>query len=254
MYVMPAEKMPRRTIPTFRRSRENSHHNKSLITIHSGAPAENTTLYRIDKGKNPLLASRFFNQLRFQNSGLLLRHTHLGMSRYLGPIQAARAIGEYFVSNRENVRILDVAAGTGKVGQELRHLGFRNLDALDPSEGMLKKAKERGVYNQTFQLYFEMNLPIPDDSYDCLVVVGGMGEGHLPAESVHEMIRLVKPGGLVCIAMREEYLQYVEAYKDKLQPLMENLEREGKWHQHKKEYVPNYAFGKDGTVFQYVIH
>ncbi|KAL3876950.1 hypothetical protein ACJMK2_034728 [Sinanodonta woodiana] len=179
---------------------------------------------------------------------------HLGMSRYLGPIQAARAIGEYFVSNRENVRILDVAAGTGKVGQELRHLGFRNLDALDPSEGMLKKAKERGVYNQTFQLYFEMNLPIPDDSYDCLVVVGGMGEGHLPAESVHEMIRLVKPGGLVCIAMREEYLQYVEAYKDKLQPLMENLEREGKWHQHKKEYVPNYAFGKDGTVFQYVIH
>ncbi|KAL3876952.1 hypothetical protein ACJMK2_034729 [Sinanodonta woodiana] len=179
---------------------------------------------------------------------------HLGMTRYLGPIQAARAIGEYFVSNRENIRILDVAAGTGKVGQELYNLGFRNLDALDPSEGMLKKAKERRVYNQTFQLYFEQNLPIPDDSYDCLVVVGGMGEGHLPAESVHEMIRLVKPGGLVCISMREEYLQYVEAYKDKLQPLMENLEREGKWHLYKKEYVPKYAFGKDGTVFQYVVH
>ncbi|KAL3887890.1 hypothetical protein ACJMK2_000278 [Sinanodonta woodiana] len=119
---------------------------------------------------------------------------HLGAGRYLGPIQAARAIGAYFVSHRENVRILDVAAGTGKVGQELYNLGFRCLDALDPSEGMLKKAKERGVYTKTFQLYFELNLPIPDDSYDCLVVVGGMGEGHLPLESLYEMIRLVKPG------------------------------------------------------------
>ncbi|KAK3583601.1 hypothetical protein CHS0354_039423 [Potamilus streckersoni] len=179
---------------------------------------------------------------------------HLGSSRYLGPMQAARAIGEYFVSDRENVRILDVAAGTGKVGQELYNLGFRNMDALDPSEGMLNKAKEKGVYNQIFNCCFELNMPIPDDSYDCLVVVGGMGEGHLPAESVYEMIRLVKPGGLICIAMREEYLQYVEAYKDKLQPLMERLEREGKWYQYKKEHVPNYAFGKDGTVFQYVVH
>ncbi|KAL3887887.1 hypothetical protein ACJMK2_000276 [Sinanodonta woodiana] len=178
---------------------------------------------------------------------------HLNTGRYLGPIQAARAIGAYFVSNRENVRILDVAAGTGKVGQHLHDLGFRSLDALDPSEGMLKKAKERGVYTKTFQLFFELNLPIPDDSYDCLVVVGGMGEGHLPAESLHEMIRLVKTGGLVCIAMREEYLQYVEAYKDKLQPLMEHLEREGKWYLYKKESVPNYAFGKDGIICQYVI-
>ncbi|KAK3578265.1 hypothetical protein CHS0354_011590, partial [Potamilus streckersoni] len=42
----------------------------------------------------------------------------LATSRYMGPTHAARAIGDYFVSNKENVRILDVAAGTGKVGQE----------------------------------------------------------------------------------------------------------------------------------------
>ena len=32
------------------------------------------------------------------------------------------------------------------------------------------------------------------DTYDCLAVAGGMGEGHIPCAALHEMIRIVKPG------------------------------------------------------------
>lgn len=32
------------------------------------------------------------------------------------------------------------------------------------------------------------------DIYDCLVVAGGMGEGHIPVVALDEMIRVVKPG------------------------------------------------------------
>ena len=32
------------------------------------------------------------------------------------------------------------------------------------------------------------------DSYDALVIAGGMGENQIPCVALHEMIRLVKPG------------------------------------------------------------
>jgi len=32
------------------------------------------------------------------------------------------------------------------------------------------------------------------DDYECLVIAGGMGEGHIPVSAIDEMIRVVKPG------------------------------------------------------------
>ena len=32
------------------------------------------------------------------------------------------------------------------------------------------------------------------DTYDVIVLSGGMGEGHIPTEALTEMIRVVKPG------------------------------------------------------------
>jgi hypothetical protein len=32
------------------------------------------------------------------------------------------------------------------------------------------------------------------DTYDCVVIAGGMGEGHIPCVALHEMIRITKPG------------------------------------------------------------
>ena len=34
------------------------------------------------------------------------------------------------------------------------------------------------------------------DTYDAVVVAGGMGEGHIPRCALYEMIRIVKPGNV----------------------------------------------------------
>lgn len=49
--------------------------------------------------------------------------------------------------------------------------------------------------------------------------------------------------------MRQEYLEYVKEYKDRLVPYMKELEDSGKWRCLEQTVVPNYSFGKDGVVF-----
>ena len=53
--------------------------------------------------------------------------------------------------------------------------------------------------------------------------------------------------------MREEYLEYVSEYKGTLEPFMKNLERDEKWKLLSKDTITDYAFGKSGVIFQYVI-
>lgn len=62
--------------------------------------------------------------------------------------------------------------------------------------------------------------------YDACVIVGSFGEGHIPTEGLRELIRLVKPGGYIINVMRKEYLDYVQDYVGRLEPLMERLEKE----------------------------
>ncbi|XP_055955314.1 methyltransferase-like protein 27 [Patella vulgata] len=171
---------------------------------------------------------------------------------YNGPIVAGAALAKHYPTNRDNISILDIAAGTGYVAEELLKYGFKIIDALDPSEGMLEIAKTKDLYRKYICDFLNGgNVSIPEDDYDCCVVSGGMGEGHIPCSGLHEMIRVVKPGGLVCIVMREEYLSYVEDYKNKLEPLMAKLEKEGKWRRSSRDVIPNYSFNKNGVVFKY---
>ena len=50
----------------------------------------------------------------------------------------------------KTARVVDIAAGSGQVVEILRkNYGFTGLaDGVDGSQGMLDKAKERGIYNQ----------------------------------------------------------------------------------------------------------
>jgi len=181
----------------------------------------------------------------------------VGPGRYDGPSIAATVMANYYLDEtvRENIRILDVAAGTGRVGQELKKFGFKLIDALEPSSGMLKILVGRGVYKLTFEhpIGYERIPGIQTDAYDSLVIAGGMGEGHIPVTGIDEMIRIVKPGGTVFIVMREEYLSYVKDYVNKLEPYMDELAAKGLWKQLGRDVVENYSFNKNGVVFTYQI-
>ena len=44
---------------------------------------------------------------------------------------------------------------------QLYNLGFRHLDALDPSEGMLNKARERHIYTNFINDFIGLDNPVP---------------------------------------------------------------------------------------------
>ncbi|XP_067657053.1 methyltransferase-like protein 27 [Haliotis asinina] len=173
--------------------------------------------------------------------------------RYNGPLITANAVAEFFPQDREEKKIMDIAAGTGFVAEHLKAKGFRHIDALEPSTQMLLRAKEKGLY-ENYYTDFLSDDPLPtimEDTYDCVVICGGMGEGHIPCSGIRELIRITKQGGLICIVMREQYLIEVDEYKDRLEPLMDFLEMAGKWVQVARYTVPDYFINIPGVVYMY---
>ncbi|XP_045119492.1 methyltransferase-like protein 27 [Portunus trituberculatus] len=172
---------------------------------------------------------------------------------YNGPRMALEEVLNHVPVNlRSTCRVLDVAAGTGQLGTMLASTGFRLLDAVEPSLGMLKILREKNVYNTLYDVYMgNDDITIPPDTYDVVVVVGAMGENHLPVTSVDDMVSVTKPGGFVIIVMREENLVTVEAYRDKLEPHMDSLVERGYWTRVTRKVVPYYFCDKDGLVLTY---
>ncbi|XP_042209235.1 demethylmenaquinone methyltransferase-like isoform X4 [Homarus americanus] len=178
---------------------------------------------------------------------------NLGEGKYRAHIiavdEVVRLVPE---EQRRQVRVLDVGAGTGWVGTELLKLGFKNLDALEPSEGMMNQLKSTGIYTLKYQEFLGLGQnTIPSDTYDVVVVSGAMCEGHVPVRGIDDMVRVTKPGGLVVISMRLEFLETVEEYRNRLEPHMNQLEQKGVWHKVARTVVPGYYCGKEGVVFSY---
>jgi len=200
------------------------------------------------EGGTPQQTAKFYSEWAKGNN----YEAELNRDQYRGPEMAAQAVADYFpASSRKDVKIIDVAAGTGFVSESLRLHGFENIDALDPSEGMLEIAREKGLYSHYMTAYVdEHKLPTLADTYDCAVSSGGMGEGHIPCIGLDQLIRVVKPGGLVCIVMREEYLEHSQ-YKGQLEPHMAGLEEQGRWVMESREVVPNYCFDYNGIIYKF---
>ncbi|XP_046583424.1 uncharacterized protein LOC124290673 [Haliotis rubra] len=111
--------------------------------------------------------------------------------------KTAQTTAELFPSNRKDIYILDVAAGTGLCGQELYSLGFQKMDALDPSEQMLDEARKKGLYGRYYlDVLGETTLDIANDTYDAVTISGlsTMVLKKLPINAMEELIRIVKPG------------------------------------------------------------
>lgn len=174
---------------------------------------------------------------------------------YNAPIVTAEAAAEGLTEEqRKNARVFDVAAGTGLCAEQLRKHGFEHIDALDPSQGMLDKAREKKLYDKYIcEFISDKPLDIPADTYDVLTVSAGFGEGHIPCNALIEMIRVVKPGGIIVIVTREQHLQTVEMYKDKLEPLMEELEAQGRWKRLERKIFSGFFLDKDGVMWKYQV-
>ncbi|XP_037090210.1 uncharacterized protein LOC119110477 isoform X2 [Pollicipes pollicipes] len=153
---------------------------------------------------------------------------------------------------RDELKVMDIAAGTGLVGQQLYDEGVRHLDAIDPSQEMMGVAMKRGIYGKYIEdTIGEHETQVKADTYDAVVVAGGFVQGHLPPEALDEMIRICKPGGYIINSMRFEYLVTVPEYH-RLERHMDDLEEAGKWRRVDRRVTDRYFFDtKQGITYIY---
>lgn len=124
----------------------------------------------------------------------------------------------------QNAKVLDAGCGTGLAGEVLAGEGYRNVDGLDFSQDMLDVAEEKGVYKNYIQADLTAPLAMNDNEYDAIVCAGTFTSGHVGPEALDEMIRVTRPGGLICYTVRD-----VAWDSDNFQDYMDKLSSKGAW-------------------------
>ena len=129
--------------------------------------------------------------------------TDLRALGFSGPRAGAETLANY-VTDKE-VKILDAGAGTGMVGKELARLGFEHITALDLSPGMLMEAKKESVYEELKVGDLGKPLEFETGRFAGTTCIGTLTFGHAPPESLDELVRVTKTGGIVVFSMRTDY-------------------------------------------------
>lgn len=116
----------------------------------------------------------------------------------------------------KDTRVLDVGCGTGALAHVAFENGSKEVICGDISAFMLKKAKGKELVENANYSFCQLDaelLPYKDNSFDA--VLSGMTFGTLPNQkkAADEMVRVAKPGGLVCIGAHgpEHYWEAIDA-------------------------------------------
>lgn len=104
-------------------------------------------------------------------------------------------------------KILDVATGTGDLVFPLhRRFPKAQITGIDLSEGMLEIARcKLAAYpsqNKDLIIFLQgdcLNLPFEDNSFDLLTVAYGVRNFADTLRGYREMLRVLKPGGVLCV-------------------------------------------------------
>ncbi|XP_059153699.1 methyltransferase-like protein 27 [Physella acuta] len=173
---------------------------------------------------------------------------------YRGPQYCADMAAAMVQDRREGALVLDVAAGTGLVGEELHKHGFKNIHALDGASQMLETCKQKGVYSDFIQciLLEGKQMPIANATYDVVAMSGATIENHLPPSSMQEFVRVIKPGGYFINCYRAT-IQDIEYGKEWLAEAA-RLEKTGKWKLYGRLNFRKYHVFSDGFVDIYQVN
>lgn len=102
-------------------------------------------------------------------------------------------------------RVLEIGPGTGYYSLDIapRLAPGGHLDLLDVQQPMLdelaRRARERGSPNVTPTLGDAQNLPYPDQAFDAVFLVATLGEIPDKDHALHEVRRVLKPGGRLVV-------------------------------------------------------
>jgi len=129
-------------------------------------------------------------------------------------------------------KVIDIAAGTGLVGEALRAKGFTGeIDAHDGSDRMLQIAKEKnGIYNRTFCHVLERDVDTPEELssgyYDILLICGTLYRTDvIHQDCLKHFVKCIRPGGVMIYSTRNLVFQVELDFKIELEKVMFRLEQ-----------------------------
>lgn len=100
--------------------------------------------------------------------------------------------------------IADIGCGTGFVAQAL---GFppQDIDGIDISAEMLRKAQDKGLYRSTIQVDLTASLAAIKNNYGAVLSAGTFTSGHLGPEPLEQLLDIAKPGALFIIGVNKMF-------------------------------------------------
>jgi SAM-dependent methyltransferase len=111
------------------------------------------------------------------------------------------------------LRVLDLGAGNGMVGEELKKQGVSRLIGVDiiPEARAATERDRPGIYDAYYVMDFcslsdNERDELKSWSVDCLISVAALGFGDIPAEAFLEAFNLVGKEGFVAFNVKETFL------------------------------------------------
>jgi len=159
---------------------------------------------------------------------------HVAPSGYVGHIFCAEIFDKFASEfhaeeSKRNLKILDMGCGTGLASHILKErFGYNNLAALDVSEHMLEKAREKRIFNRFICSYVTNKRvnAIQSAEFEGLVSSAAVTPGQIRPEAFDEILRWMKPGAIICFTCRHDaYVSVEYGYQAKFN----ELEKDKKW-------------------------
>ena len=123
--------------------------------------------------------------------------------RYAGGEAQAALEAAVRASATPDARLLDAGCGTGAFARRLISEGFApsRITLLDPSDAMLGRCDDIPSHKVLGRLEA---MPFEDATFDVLTCAWALETATNPALAISEMVRLLRPGGLLCLAFCAE--------------------------------------------------
>ncbi len=118
--------------------------------------------------------------------------------------------------------VLDAGAGTGLLGEWLKLTGYAPVEGVDLSAGMLAVAARKGVYDRLAEGDLTARLPFEDGRFGGCVCSGVFTTGHVGAEGLDELLRVLRPGGVLVLTVKDKI--WGAGFAERI----DGLEREGR--------------------------
>ncbi len=102
--------------------------------------------------------------------------------------------------------IYDAGCGTGLIGKLLQTEGYDRIHGADFSPEMLEHARLTGAYLQLELADYSASISAPSAYYDAVISVG-VYTARFEQKFILEMLRILKPGGLMHFTCRPHYFE-----------------------------------------------